>query len=200
MKISKWTDIRPGDKLKIKTDKVEVLSSTVIDIKDNLGKYVLLKMIEKEGMFYILAKIIDQNIDVRIYNEMGWLGVGDRADLLDKGHLFLFCKPEDDNTPPVDFDMAKSFNLTIDGKDIPFDQKYVMYGEAHEYPPTLKKNKLFTQVTEYSTTASVANPELMFIEICRLNDFGETPPNGGLVLPLEGYNINNDDIDKAGWF
>jgi len=200
MKINKWLKLKSGDKLKIKGEKVEVLSATHITEKNNLGKFVLCKMQEPEGQFYLFAKIVDENIDVRIYNEIEWIGTGDRAKLLNEGNQKLFQAPADENNyVPSELKWAESIEMMINGVAVPFNKKSEVFGEAKENPERTGIGVSFVNVVEYAANIAIPNSEIAILELGGIDPDGNTVATGGLVIPLEGFCLAPSDVDTANW-
>lgn len=198
MNIDKWFSVKVGDKLKLDGDKVEVINVTHITEANQLGGFILLKLKETEGEFYLCAKIVDKDIEARVYNEIGWIGLGTRATLLNNGNNLLFQEPKEEWVPS-DLEWAESFEFDINGKPTAFNRKSTVYGEAEEKPARTGIDVSYAEVVEYEAVESTDNPELMIIELGGLDSAGESLPDGGLVVPLEGYVFDNTKIDKA-WF
>ena len=150
MKSKNWLSVKNGDKLKIQGQKVEVVSSLVVKESNNLGTMVFLKMRETNGEFYLFAKIVDENVDARIYNEIHWLGIGDRARLLNEGNQKLFQAPQTNDWTPAELEWAESIELNIDNKDVAFNKKNTIYGEATELPKPSGIDVSFASVIEYA--------------------------------------------------
>jgi hypothetical protein len=200
MKINKWLKIKSGTKLKIGDDKVEVLSATHISEKNKLANFVICKMQEPDGQFYLFAKIVDENIDVRILNEIDWIGTGDRATLIENGNQKLFQAPVNENNfLPSELKWTESIEFIINGVAIPFNKKSEIYGEAVEYPKRTGLDVSFASIVEYQAHIAVPNPEITILELGGIDPKGNSVPDGGLVIPLEGYCIDNNEIHSLNW-
>lgn len=200
MKNKNWLSVKLGDKLKLQGQKVEVINSLHIKESNNLATIVLLKMREDQGEFYLFAKVVDENIDVRIYNKIDWLPDGDRHNLLDEGNQKLFQAPSTEKWVPADLEWTESFELSIENKDVGFNKKSLVYGEATERPKLTGIDVSFATIVEYAAVSQVPNPEILILELGGIDEDGNKSPNGGFVLPLEGYCISNDEVETIGWF
>lgn len=201
MKIKNWLDVKGGDKLKIKAEKVDVVNATIITESKNLCKFVLLNCTDSSGPFYLFAKIVDQEIDVRIYNEIGWIGVGDRARLMDTGNQRLFQQPTNpDDFQLCDLQWAESIEFIVNDNPVALNKKSNVYGEAIDRPKKTGIDKLFANVIEYAAVEKIDNPEVLILELGGIDENGDSVGTGGLVIPFEGFCINNDDVTTVGWF
>jgi hypothetical protein len=201
MKIKNWLSATKNTKIKYKDITYKVKSSRKIVQEDKLGTYVFLEMDDPTGDFCFFAKIVDDNIDVRIYTPITWIQPGDRANLINTGNQKFFQPPQDvNNFVPNDLEWTESFDLTIDGNNVPFNKKYTMYGVATESPKRSGIGDTFTAVTEFAAVVDVPNPEIIILELGGINPNGDDLPNGGLIVPFEGYRIENDDVESVGWF
>lgn len=201
MKIKEWLKIKGGDKVKINDDKVDVVSVIQVNEQNNLGQFVFCKCKEKEGEFYLFAKIVDQEIDVRIYNEISWIGTGDRRRLLDNGFHILFQSPKDSNNfNPCDLEWTESFSFVDNGKDVWFNKKANFHGETEDRPKLTGIDVSIATVTEYAAVEQATYPEVIILELGGIDITGDLVPNGGIVIPLEGNCIDNDKVKSIGWF
>lgn len=200
MKIKNWLGVKNGDKVKIRGEKVEIINSLHVKESNNLATFVFLKMREAQGEFYLFARIVDENVDVRIFNEINWLGIGDRGRLLNEGNNRLFQAPQSENWVPSDLEWTESFEFNIEGENVGFNKKFTSYGEATERPKTTGVDVSFASVVEYNAVRQVPNPEIVILELGGIDPDGNKVPTGGLVIPLEGYCINNSEVETVGWF
>lgn len=200
MKIKSWLNVKNGDKLKIRGEKVEIINSLHVKESNNLATFVLLKMRESQGEFYLFARIVDENVDVRIFNEINWIGAGDRGRLLNEGNNRLFQAPQSEDWVPADLEWAESFEFNIEGKNVGINKKFTSYGEATEIPKTTGIDVSFATIVEYNAVEQIANPEILILELGGIDPTGNKVPTGGLVIPLEGYCINNNEVETVGWF
>lgn len=210
--LSTWGSVKVGDTLIIKDEKtiqeaieahlkgaVDGLSARISDIiqvveKNNTCEWKIMKAVAASRVFYILVKKVGELFDVRVYQENGWMAQGTRGDLVNNKNFFLFCEPKGDWTPK-DLEMAVSFSLNVDGKQVGYDQKNPsFYGTASVKSATQNDNGLFASVTEYSTDSKVDDNEILVYELGGLKN-GKMQDVGGWVTFLEGYNIRNEEID-----
>lgn len=201
MKISNWLSLKPGNKLKLDGEKVRIEHVYKFKEQDNLCQIVLLKATDSGGSFYICAKIVDQNIDVVIYNEIGWVGTGDRKRLVADGSCPLFKEPRTEHFRPCDLEWAESIEFSV-GKDntaVAFNKNRIVYGEVEELPKPSGLDKSYCELAEYTAIQQVDNPEVMFVEFGGIDYKGDPVQSGGFVLPLEGYMYDNKKVDSC-WF
>ena len=200
MKVKNWTGIKPGDKLKLRGKSVKVVNRLHVKESNNLAEFLFLKMSDEGGEFYLFARIVDEDVDVRIFNEIGWLGIGDRGRLLTEGNNTLFQAPQSDTWVPADLDWTESFTFNVEGKDVAFNRKFTSYGEATELPKQSGIDVSFASVVEYNSVIPVGNPEIVILELGGIDADGNKVPTGGLVIPLEGYCVDNSEVETVGWF
>jgi len=199
MKINDWKNLKAGKKLKIIDTEFTINSVLNIREQNNLGSAVLLKMEDARGFFHLFAKIVDNNIDVRLYNEIEWIGFGDRQRLLNEGHQKLFIAPTGPYVPS-DLQWAESIELNINDVSVAYDKKYTWHGEAESNPKESGLGIRMVSITEYAATKSVENPEIIIIELGGIDPNGNVIESGGLVSPFEGRPFDNNSISKVGWF
>lgn len=198
MNKKQWQKIRVGDKIKLQGQKVEVTGVSHFTEENELGGYIFLNMLEKNGPFYLVAKIVDNDIEARIYNDIKWLPKGTRASLLDGGNEKLFQEPKSENWTPADLEWAESLEVEINGRPVGFNKKYTVYGELEYIPKPSGLDSSFSSIVEYECVEEVENPEILVLEIGGIGQDGNPVPQGGLVSVLEGWVIPNEDVDKVG--
>jgi hypothetical protein len=201
MKAKNWLSLKPGNKLKLEKNKVRVEQVYRFTEQNKLCSTILAKVVDDKGSFYLRAFIVDDDVDVCEYNEMAWIGTGDRKRLIDEGNHPLFRQPENDNFAPADLVWAESMSLnSTDGKPLVYNLHRRLYGEVVELPqPSGLDRSVYAEITEFKAIEINDNPEVMFIELGGIDYKGDLVPTGGFVIPLEGSPINNDDVDTC-WF
>jgi hypothetical protein len=180
-----------------KPNAVKGTSGLVQEIKTiveqgNACEWLLINILAGQETIWILVKSVGKLLEIRKLNSVEWIEAGSRKDVIDAGHLFLFCEPQDPNNfIPKDLKLSESFALTFDDKEVPFNKKCpTFYGTLHE-----NGEKTFAAVTEYKATTPVASPEFMVVEVGGLDDNGDAQDEGGFVLCFEGYTIQPMDVE-----
>lgn len=202
MNIDKWKSLTAKTKLKIRGQKVTVLSVAHVTESKSLGHFYFVRVKNEENeVQFLTAKIVDDKIDVRLLFEIGWLGIEDRGGHVEKGNLMLFQEPKSENWVPSDLEWAESFNFNIGGRDVAFNRHSTTYGEMRETPQKEGMPEVeFATITEYRAVEKVDNSEVLILEFGGLDENGDKLERGGCVVPLEGYDIDNNEVEKIGWF
>jgi hypothetical protein len=214
LKPETWAKIKPQDILILKDERtiteavtakeanaLQGKSMTVVEVRriseqNNLAQFLLAKLDLNGQVRFLFVKVVDQNFDVRLYNQVGWFEPAARAEVIKRNDCFLFAAPADpSNFITSHLEMAESFPLGIDGKDVSFDKKNAtLYGEATLLPAQSGINKEFTQITEYLATEPIADNELLVLEFGGLDIRGRKMPQGGLIVFFEGYTVKPEEI------
>ena len=147
---------------------------------------------------FFLAKIVDQDMDMRIYYQPDDIDLGTRRDQLDNGNAWLF-ENQLDGTSPCDLRYTDTFDQLIDDVNVEFGIKGgPLYGELRDNPVQSGISQpQFVGVIEYAVGAhynKVENPELIIVEIGGLDADGDHLEEGGLMLVLQGSNVDPNDL------
>lgn len=210
--------LRPGDQVvltdeqtiqELVEDKVEgAMNGLQLEISrtrhiregDGLLEWFLADLLGYRTPLFFLAKIVDEEIDLRIYFQPDDVEPDTRAGHLDNQNFWLFEEVEDEDTPPCDYEPAQKFDQMIDEARVQFCIKGgTLHGEMQERPvPTGLPQPQFVGVTEYAVESTqydrVENPELVVLEIGGLDEDGEQLPEGGLMYVFQGANISPNDL------
>lgn len=227
--------IRPGDQL-ILTDEqtisdlieegadgameglqLEIHSVRHIRESEGLVDWFLAELTGYKTPLTFLAKIVDQEMDLRIYYQPDDIESGTRQDQLDRENSWLFeesaweegaddameglqLEIHKEEIVPSELEMTRKFDQTIDdiGR-VEFGIKGgTLYGEMREHPrPIGVRQPQFVSVTEYAAVEHydrIDNPELIVLEIGGLDEDGDQLEEGGLMLVLQGANIDPNDM------
>jgi hypothetical protein len=148
-----------------------------------------------------MAKIVDQEMDLRIYYQPDDIESGNRQDQIDQGNFWLFTEPEDKGDfIPAKLEMASVFDQTIDDVGrVEFSVKGgALHGELRERPiPAGVPQPQFVSITEYSAGEyydRIENPELVVLEIGGLDEDGDQLVEGGLITVFQGANVDPNDL------
>ena len=141
---------------------------------DNLSTHLFFTLDDPEQAVYLMAKIVDEMVDLYLYFDVPGLEGGTRQQLLDRGMLWLFQEPRDSNNyQPEDLRYSTSIRQTVQqdaGKesDVIYGQK--AQGELQcDYletpsPSGLSNKEMLATVVEYRTDQAVKNPEFLILE------------------------------------
>jgi hypothetical protein len=136
---------------------------------------------------FLILKIVDDAMDIRLYFELDQIEPGTRVDMIENEMHWLFNEPlEPDNFELLDLtysDMIESPS----GEE--YDKKLEMHGDIMREPAQsgVENPNLLTLV-EYFTEAEVDNDYILFLEE------GDSDA-GGLITAYAGYNISVNDIE-----
>lgn len=164
--------------------------------RSGLMEYVMIDLGES---LWLVLKIVDTAIDVRVYEEVDTdaFSPGNRADMIRNERYWLFQAPESENFNYNELLYTYSMNhaMEVEGQETEFeyDQKGQgeIYGECTTVPPEVGlPQKMMAVVVEYQSTVDNANPEIMVVEIG-----GENADEGGLISMMIGANIRPSEID-----
>ncbi len=147
---------------------------------------------------WLLAKIVDQDFDLRVLFVPDDFDKGDRHDQIGWEHYELFQKPEDpDNIVLEELEFATSLHRVEGGEeDKEREIEYALKGQGElngdvtEIPTPSGVIPLIATVAEYSTDDETENPEAILLEIG--NPECET---GGLIRLLLGSPVSLSDVD-----
>lgn len=151
--------------------------------QDIIWKFFILRDSLNEQELWLLAKIVEKDVEVKIYFEVPEFESGSRKDLIDNDYHWLFKEPQDTNNFKYD-DLKYSKDIIITsnkGEEVVYKQK--------------KQGELFGKfedsvfgIVEYDTEQEIENKEILILEI----GDGE---EGGFVRMLLGNNLNLAEID-----
>jgi hypothetical protein len=146
------------------------------------------KIYHLEGDYprFLLLKMVDQLMDIRIYMYNGWLNPGTREDWVNQDHKWLFAPPANENNFKVE-DLEFGYDFRLD--DFFFEQKQNMiFGELRDYPPKNGiKYPLFAGIKEYIFSREDDNrPDCTEVLVIDTNGWCEF---------LEGWRIDLTDYE-----
>lgn len=174
-------------------DPIQLLVSRKFHLRCSLCEYHLFVLGSSEDNVMLMAKIVDTNFDLRVYNAIP-LPPGTRKDMIAAGHLFLFEQPADpSNFRYQELVYAKILNLNIGEISVPFDKKDFgeMNGSCQEFPRRSgMPPEMFVTLSEYVSRTAIPNPEALILEIGSPNS-----AEGGFISLYEGRNIRTGDVD-----
>jgi hypothetical protein len=173
---------------------MDYMVKTVCRLKElnGLAEWNLFLLDDPEDIIWVMVKMVEQEMDFRIYFEHSQFEPGNRRDMMEQENLWLFNAPDN----PDDFqynDLKFADLIRIDGdNDDLLDYKQKGFKEMHcscEIQPALPgiKNPVATLV-EYQTKEVCENPELLLFELGDSED-------GGLIRLMPGCNLGATEID-----
>lgn len=167
---------------------------------DRFGEWKLFELVDEEQDLYLLVKIVDDQLDVRVYfaPEEDEFDPGNRADMIDDEHYWMFMEPEDpDSFKLEELEFTEEFGwLFDDGKggetEVVYQMKKqgVLFGEGEDLPVKSGDKPLFTALVEYRSVEDAENPEALILETG-----GEESDEGGYITLLFGCPVKTEEID-----
>ncbi len=159
-----------------------------------LAEWLFFRLEGGSQPLWLMAKIVDRDMDVRIYFEAPGFAPGNRRDVLDAGMDWLFQPPPDRSDFGLN-DLAYTTEISFteeSGKVVPFRRKPQgdLYGESTYLPKRSGIDKLLTAVVEYGAVSECDNPELVLIEAG-----DENSPEGGYIMLFQGCKANLTEVD-----
>lgn len=183
-----WQAVRPGDIIALTDEQAiqdslekglgaegmqyEVKRVTRIRELNELCEWLLFDL-DSEEELRLMVKIVDNEIDIRIYFAAEEFRAGDRVDMLEQDCYWLFKEPEDpDNFDPVELQFTEELEWSVpldnDGvvDNVLFQQKGFgeLFGKVTITPAESGMDNLVASVVELVTNEDVPNPELLIME------------------------------------
>lgn len=208
-----WEQLKPGSIVTLSDEQaikesmeagngprgIDYTTKSVITVKemDGLAQWLLFELEGTDQDLWLMAKIVDQDIALRVYYEPEEFEVGDRGDALDRGDYWLFQEPEDpDNFEPTDLsyttEIQQSMETQAGERDVIFRRKSQgeMHGTCSCEPKMAGIDEMFATVVEYSGPEDYENPEVLLLETGKQDN-----PNGGCIRLMLGADITPADVD-----
>jgi hypothetical protein len=205
-----WKGINPGSTITLKDKQsiedsmekgygmkgMDYMVEAVYRLKElnGLAQWNLFLLDDPEERIWVMAKIIEQEIDLRVYFEHPQFEPGNRKDMVDQEILWLFTEPDN----PVNFqynDLKFSDFLEIeeDNEDtLIYRQKGFneMHCECEILTVSTGNKDTIATIVEYQTKQTCENPELLLFELG-----GQSRKEGGLIRLMLGCNLRPTEID-----
>jgi len=143
---------------------------------------------------WVMIKIVQQEIDLRVYFEHPQFESGNRRDMIDLGNLWLFMEP--DNPEEFQFnDLKFSDFIEIEednGDMLTYRQKGFkeMHCECEIVPEPSEIFDPIATIVEYKAKGVCENPELLLWELG-----GKDSSDGGLIRLMLGCTLGPTEID-----
>ena len=151
---------------------------------------------EGQPPLVLMVKVVDDEIDRRIYWAPDYFQPGSRGDLVNNDCLWLFQEPTSkDNFIPAELKFTTQIFQNVEGQgEVCYQAKgSEIHGEHHEVSPGGSKPQPAT-IVEWLAEAEVENPELIILEVGGLDEYGERLDEGGYVIFLQGAAVGGADI------
>lgn len=175
-----------------------------IEETHGLAIWKLYRIHEVEQDLWLMAKIVDHEVELRTYFELpeDQFMPGNRRDMVERDALWLFQQPED----PDDFDYNDlEFTTEIPGPEedgqpsVIFQLKGqgVLHGNLTSAPAQQPGGRTFISIAEYRANAACANPELLLLETGGVSLDEDIPDSeeGGLITLWQGAPLAPEEVD-----
>jgi len=208
-----WRAIKPDTTLTLTDEQAlresisgqNYLVKQVIRLKEKSGicEWIMLAIEGLDGApdSWLMIKIVDQELDLRVYFESEDFESGNREDLVENEELWMFQEPETDEDGEYeleDLQYAKHVGWDFPGDEEGDDDIHVDYnvkvGELQAsvaYDPYESgERELLATVVEFDTSDETTCPEMLLLEIGH-------PENdeGGLIRMFFGNSIKPTEAD-----
>jgi hypothetical protein len=198
-----WLCVKPGSSIHLNSpyiietfgiDGITTTVSSVGTVAHNLATWVILYLKDPSGAHMVLIKIVDDELDIRVYFSRAT--IGDRKDLYDSGSLGDYFIEPDDSTVQWDLNdlmYAQQLTRITDNTSFTYIQKMPELDcEYVELPGESGLNyPLLATIVEYVLDdESDTQYELLILEI------GDScSEDGGLIEEYYGTSISTIDIE-----
>ncbi len=177
---------------------------TITDM-NNLATWKLFRLYEVKQELWLMAKLVDENIDLRVYYQVpdNEFKTGNRRAMIDNGVLWLFQQPAD----PNHFSYTDlHYTMEIQGPTEPGQAQllYEMKDQGEMYGTMVTVNtqnpigeRCFVTLVEYGANRDCENPELLVLEMGGVSPEASVPDSGegGLIVMLQGTPLNDNEIE-----
>lgn len=213
--LTAWKNLKPGSQVILKDARslqanvngvpYEVVRTIEIPEDRRLMTWVFIELTgPTDETRWLMVKVVDNNMDIRIYHRPEKFNAGNRADFIGRNERWIFQKPEDPDNYSLN-DLVYTMDFEWDGfayhKKAQHVQGADMAGEPCERPrPTGDFPQQLATVAEYIADewvevegkgkAKPKNPEAVLLEIGPADD-----DNGGLIWLLIGRTLEVGDVD-----
>ena len=205
-----WQGINPGSTITLRDQQaiedsmekgngmrgVDYVVKTVYRLKElnGLAEWNLFLLDDPGDIIWLMVKIVEQEIELRVYFEHPQFDPGNRKDMMDQENLWLFMEPDN----PADFqynDLKFTDHIEIESdNDDVLIYRQKGFNEMHCWcerlpvPPGIK-NQIAT-IVEYQAKEKCENPELLLLEMG-----GQNSSDGGLIRLMIGCSLRPTEID-----
>ena len=205
-----WKGIEPGSTFTLKDKQaiedsmekgkgmkgVDFMVKTVCRLTElnGLAQWYLFLLDDPGEMIWVMVKIVEEEIDLRVYFEPPQFESGNRKDMIDSENFWLFMTPDNPETFQYN-DLKFTDFLEIEeesGEMLEYKQKGFneMHCECKMMPvPSGVKDPVAT-IVEYQAKMACDNPELLLFELG-----GKDASDGGLIRLMLGCSLGPTEID-----
>lgn len=205
-----WKGIHPGSTITLKDKQaiedsmekgngmkgMDYMVKTVYRLNElnGLAEWYLFLLDDSGEAIWVMVKIVEQDIDLRVYFEHPQFEPGNRKDMVEQENLWLFMEPEN----PADFlynDLKFALQIEIEEDNdevLVYRQKGFkeMHCRCRLMPKSSGMNDPVATVVEYQVNGACENPELFLFELG-----GQDTADGGLIRLMLGCHLRPTEID-----
>jgi len=205
-----WKGVAPGSTITLKDKQaiedamekgkgmtgMDYMVKTVyrLDELNGLAQWYLFLLDDPGETIWVMVKIIDQEIDFRVYFDHPQFEPGNRKDMINQENLWLFMAPDNpENFKYNDLKFTDFIEIETDDDEVlVYRQKG--FKEMHckcELEPVTSgiKNPVAT-IVEYQAEGDCENPELLLFE-----SGGQAASEGGLIRLMLGCTLRPTEMD-----
>ncbi|MCW5965591.1 MAG: hypothetical protein KIT83_16255 [Bryobacterales bacterium] len=149
-----------------------------------------------EDATWLMVKSAGDDLSAGVYFEADGFQPGNRRDILNQNHFWVFNEPRDQNSYQLlDLQFASHlyFNMDLEGdvREVEFTKmgNLEFYGKVLADPPVRDGERMVGTVAEYETMLPVPNSKVVFFEA------GLPGAEGGLIRMLQGADIRMADLE-----
>lgn len=203
-----WRSIKPDSTLTI-TDEQSLEEAGIkgaqylvkqvftIDEMSDICQWLFFRLASIEASeddIWMLVKIVDQELDIRLYAELhDSFESGNREDMFDHEQQFVFQEPENpDDFEWSDLKYAACVEWDFDKDDhVDYNVKTgEMQGTVKVDPRESGQKNWIATIVEFDTSDETHSPELLFLEIG-----SPSVEEGGLIRMMFGNPIKPTEVD-----
>ncbi len=206
-----WRAIKPDSTLTLTDEQAlredisgqNYLVKQIIKIREKSGicEWILFELEGQDDApdSWLMAKLVDKEVDIRVYFEPDDFESGNRKDMIEQENMFLFQKPEDvDDFTCGELEYAKHIGWDFPGDEEGDDDIHVDYnvkagelqGDISYDPYQSGQNELLATVVEFDTSDETTCPEMLVLEIGHPED-----EEGGFIRLFFGNSIKPTEAD-----
>ena len=172
------------------SNKIEYLVNESRTIEDSETGIVwqLFRMEGNDEIFWLLVKIVGEEIDIRAYFEPNDFETGDREAMVNQGQQWIFTEPKDtENFSFNDLEYAETIDMEVLYSRKPTG---TLCGKLTCHPPNSALDDSTVLVTEYESDEDCDNPEAIILEYD-----GEDSDTGGFISLMVGCPLLCEDVE-----
>jgi len=175
---------------------VDYVVKTVYQLKElnGLAEWNFFLLDDPGDIIWLMVKIVEQEIELRVYFEHPEFEPGNRKDMMDQENLWLFMEPDNPaNFQYNDLKFTDHMEIESDNDEVLiYGQKGFkeMHCSCELLPVPSKINNQIATIVEYQAKQKCDNPELLLLEMG-----GQDSSDGGLIRLMIGCNLRPTEID-----